>query len=236
MNSALQLEGNSDQYRNYTENQIEYWKPAIETGVTWLDEPGGALDNHSHGLNILGKAINGNSGYHQLEIDLSIKNALNAFLDVDILLNSFTINRYKQILQFSHDNQNTINKDLEIGTRIICAKTTNLVNKQGPDPDVFEKISSNNFVKDFRKFIREKNVKDANLVYSDVLNEIKEAEKAAIKKSARELRPANGIASLAMEVAQDALGIGAIKKTAELYLNSQKTHAIGAAAFLLDFE
>jgi hypothetical protein len=216
-------------------NFDQYSQGLLKAGVSWGAT--GALDNHSHSLEIMGAHASANSNRIScLHQDLKILELLQATTEIDISLNSFGQNLHKVLLPSEYDPTLEIAKRAQLGTYIINAKIENLIDIRGPDSTVFEKIHENAFVKDFRKFLMDKDVVSAGEVYRDVINEIEEAEKQQIRKAARDARPVKGLVNIALETAIDLSGLGAVQKLGNWYVSSATSTPLGAGAFLIDLE
>lgn len=217
------------------QNFAQYADGILKAGVSWGSN--GALDNHTHGLTILGAHIsaNSNSGY-RLHQDLKIVELLRKSMALDIALNSFGHNLHKVLRPSEYDATLEIAKRAQLGAYIINAEIDNLVSTVGPDSNVFEKIHESSFVKDFRHFLMSKDVTSAGEVYLEVINEIDHAIKQQIRKSARDARPVKGIANMAVEAAIDLSGLGTAQKIGKWYISAINPTPLGAAAFLMDLK
>lgn len=216
-------------------NFEQYQEGFLRAGVRW--GASGALDNHTHSLEILGTQISANSNritcLHQ---DLKIVELLCKSREIDISLNSFGQNLHKVLLPSQYDPTQEIAKRAELGTYLINARIENLIDEKGPDGTVFEKIHENEFIKDFRGYLMNKDVVSAGEVYRDVINEIERAMNQQIRKSARDARPVKGLINMAVEAAVDLTGLGTAQKIGNWYLSAANPTPLGAGAFLIDLE
>lgn len=124
----------------------------------------------------------------------------------------------------------------QLGAYIINARIDSLVDTNGPDSKVFEKIYENAFVEGFRKFLLNKDVVNAGPVYLDVIHEIDRAIRQQIRKAARDARPVKGLVNMAIEAAVDCSGLGTAQKIGKWYFSATNPPPLGAAAFLMDLE
>jgi hypothetical protein len=217
------------------QNFAQYADGLLKAGVSWGAT--GAVDNHTHGLEILGASTSANSNrIYCLHQDLKIVELLRKTTAIDVSLNSFGQNLHKVLLPSEYDPSLEIAKRAQLGAYIINARIDNLVDTHGPDSKVFEKIYENAFVKDFRQFLTNKDVVSAGEVYIDVINEIDHAIKQQIRKAARDARPVRGLVNMAVEAAVDYSGLGTAQKIGKWYLSATNPPPLGAAAFLLDLE
>jgi hypothetical protein len=217
------------------QNFAQYAEGLVKAGVNWGAK--GALDNHTHGLEILGAHTNANSNrIEYLHQDLKIAGLLRKHTELDVSLNTFGQNLYKVLHPSQHDPALEVAKRAQLGTYIINARIDNLIDIGGPDAKIFEKIYENAFVTDFRKFLQFKDIGSAGEVYLDVVNEIDSAIKQQIRKAARDARPVRGLANMALEAAVDYSGLGTAQKMAKWYVSATNPTPLGAAAFLIDLE
>lgn len=216
-------------------NFEQYREGFLKAGISW--GASGALDNHTHSLEILGVMTGGNSNRIDcLHQDLKIVELLRDTAELDISLNSFGQNLHKVLLPSQHDPELEMAKRAQLGAYIINAKIDNLIDVRGPDPTVFEKIHDNSFIKDFRHFLLTKDVVSAGEAYKDVINEIDQAIKQQIRKAAKDARPVKGLINIATEAAIDLSGLGTIQKFGSWYISSINPTPLGAGAFLMDLE
>ncbi len=219
------------------DNFKSYWDGVQRAGVYWWADKGRAIDNHSHGLDVLGAQCGANSNsYVHLMTDLKVFGILQKMRDIDICLNSFGKNLYKALYASDYHPLVAASMKAQLGTYVINARVDNSVDTRGPSAEVFEKIYASGFVKDFRRYIDAKEFEDAGECYKEVVNEIDDAVRKEIQKAARNARPIRGIANILVDTAADMSGVSAAKKAGEWYLSAVNPSPIGAAAFLLDLD
>ncbi len=217
------------------DNFKRYKDGILRAGVGWGAT--GALDNHTHELRIMHARTYADSNrIICMYKDLEILKQLRRIMSIDISLNSFGQNLYKLLVPSQHDPAHEISKRAQLGSYVINARVHNLVDIRGPDASVFEKIYDNEFVKDFRQYLLDRDVESAAEVYVDVINEIDHAIKEQVRKAARNARPVKGLVNVAVDAMVDYSGLGTIQKVGEWYLSSVSTPSLGAAAFLLDLK
>lgn len=220
------------------QNFDQYWHRMDKAGVFWWTDKDRRLDNHTHNLHIFNSQTNANSNqFLSLHRDLQIMEVLKEVInDIDISLNSFSKNLHKALYPTRYHPQIEANRHLLLGSYIISAKIPNAIDKNGPNPEIFDKIYDNSFVREFRAFISDQKFEDAEEVYKDVINEIDDSVKQHIRKTVRNARPVNGLVNIAIESAIDYSGLGAVKNFGGLYLSVINPSPTGAAAFLYDLE
>lgn len=219
-------------------NFVDYWEKLKAVGVYWAGNPGAAIDNHSHGIAIFGVSVSANSNNpRHLYIDSLLHRTLNDSCgDFDFCLNTFTRNQYRMLWPSQFDQTLDTQNNAAIGSRVIVARVSNALDKRGPDPDIFERVCSSEYVKDMRRYLMSKKLGDASSVYADVVAEIDSATNNWIRKGARDARPTRALAQIGIEVAGDLTGIGTATKAAKLYLQAIDPTPLAASAFLLDLE
>lgn len=217
-------------------NFEDYWARLKAVGVYWTAQPDAALDNHSHGMSILGASVSANSNNpRHLYIDSLIHRALDERSGgFDFCLNTFTRNQYRLLWPSQFDEKLDVQNNAAIGSRVIVARISNALDKHGPDPSIFDQVCSSAFVKDMRAYLMSKKLGDASAAYADVVAEIDSATKEWIRKGARDARPTRALAQIGIDLAGNLTGIGSAVKVSQLYWRMTKPTPLAASAFLLD--
>lgn len=218
-----------------TLNFKNYWQKAQSAGAYWWNDTGRAIDNHTHGLEILGSVSGGDSNrLSTLTTDIDICAALKGVLDMSLSLNTFT----KNIFNAVHPNQfhPMVNEGDQaiLGSAVINAMVPNCILPGGPHPDIFDKISNSPYASQFRRYIQSKDIDDAYQCYTELVREIEESIAMAVRREAKDLHPTRGLSTILVELMHETLGTGLLSKIGRWYGGQVRPSPIVAAAFVLD--
>ncbi|KOQ71163.1 hypothetical protein [Stenotrophomonas maltophilia] len=238
--SALKLPpdyGDDSMREVISRNFDEYWPRAENAGAYWWNSKGRRIDNHTRPLDILGVHCIANSNSPAtLATDIAIHKALEKSLPITLSLNSFSQELFaKRFPTQFHPTQDD-NTKARTGSFVINAMVDNCVSIQGPDPMIFDHIATNDYTKQFRRYIAAKNIEDAARSYLDVTAEIRDATAKAIRGQADQSRVVKGLTSIFVDVVIDFLGIGTYLKASKWIYGLASPPPISAAAFILDLQ
>lgn len=212
-----------------------YWEKVQDAGAYWWNQTGRAIDNHTHGLEILGSTTSGNSNrLSTLEADLAVVNLLKADMPLSASLNSFTANIFNALYPSQHHPTTHEMSDTALGSAVINAMVPNCIHSLGPDSEIFDRISGSLHATQFRGYIRSKNLGDAYSCYTEIVREIEDAVAAAVKNAAYAVHPTRGIATILVETFHELLGTGLLAKLGSWYGGQISPPPVAAAAFVLD--
>ena len=212
-----------------------YWDKVQHAGAYWWNDTGRRIDNHTHGLEILGSVTGGNSNrFSTLDIDLAIVKALSSDVPVVASLNSFTKNIFDNVYPSQHHPVTNAMSEVALGSAVINAMVPNCINSIGPDAVIFDRISSSLHAVQFRGYIRSKNLGDAFACYTEIVREIEDSITATVKSAALAVHPTRGIATILVESFHEILGTGLLAKLGTWYGGQLSPPPVAAAAFVLD--
>lgn len=212
-----------------------YWDKVQHAGAYWWNDTGRRIDNHTHGLEILGCVTSGNSNrFSALETDLAIVKILKSEVRVVASLNSFTANIFDTVYPSQHHPATNAMSEAALGSAVINAMVPNCINSIGPDAEIFDRISSSLHAIQFRGYIRSKNLGDAFACYIEIVREIEDSIAAAVKNAALAVHPTRGIATILVESFHELLSTSLLAKLGAWYGGQVSPPPVAAAAFVLD--
>lgn len=234
LNSPSAVES-ADAHEVSRSNFDTYWDKVEHAGAYWWDDTGRRIDNHTHGLEILGSVTSGNSNrLATLETDLAIVKTLKSDVPVVVSLNSFTRNIFNTVYPTQHHPVTSAMSEATLGSAVINAMVPNCIHSNGPNAEIFDRISSSLHATQFRDYIRSKNFGDAFACYTDIVREIEDSITAAVKNAALAVHPTRGIATILVESFHELLGTGLLAKLGAWYGGQVSPPPVAAAAFVLD--
>jgi hypothetical protein len=211
----------------FNESSSAYNQVKKQARVHWE----GAFDNHTHGLKIGNKTLNGNSW--------SIKNVLFDILVVDrlgdtveLVTNSFTARLFR--------TEASARRKLELSEILVLDSVPQFLSAVGPYHPCLEEVRESKYLKDFRQWIQTESGFDSPKAVKDVKDEID----AKLAESQREvflkyLDPRGSYTSLAetmLGVGMDTLlpGTSTIKDLVKLWREEKQKAGFRWQGFILD--